>query len=227
MIRVLASVVLLGVAVTARANDPVEIATARITGPPGEPTPVRYLFGLHVATPVPSADVSDTDVGVHVGGTFTVMHTSVGVGLDFAYQYWPASTSFKETFNTLLRQGTWGFLELAGTPWRFSALQTTPYAKLVVPARNWGTTWLKVGAGLYLVNPNIRGVFTQDGLLVQTDHSKGVWIPGFNVSVGMDFLSSTIVAPGLEASFHYVGAKEDFGSDFRGFAAGMHVMFGR
>ena len=126
-----------------------------------------------------------------------------------------------------MKRDTWGFIELGGTRWSFTSLEATLHARLATAVGQWGTAWMKVGGGLFWVNPDLRGFIDQRGNYHDTSHSKSVYAFGFHPSVGLDFESLSVVKPGLSASFHYLGSKVDFGSDFRAVSVGMHLSIGR
>jgi hypothetical protein len=213
---------------TAQATGLVEVATARITGPSSEVVRLGGVIVLQLGVPIPSADVSDEDVGfdINLSATQTV-NSNFGVGAEVGYQHWAASNSYRESFDTMLRRETWGFIELGGTRWSFSSWEATLHARLACELGHWGTAWMKVGGGLFWVNPDLRGFIDQAGNYRATSHSKYVHVGGFHPSVGVDFPSLSVVKPGLSASLYYLRSQSDFGADFRAVSVGMHLSIGR
>jgi hypothetical protein len=216
-------------AVAARANEPVEIATAQITGPASQPGPGMYLeYGAQFAIPLATANTSHTELGLQAGLTLTQMLNPVaGFGVDVAYHDWPTSSEFKAGVNSLVRSASYNLLELGGTTWTFTALQATGHLKFAAPFNRRFVPWLQTGAGGYWVNPRIRGLIAPDGSFVSTKPSASKLMRGAYATVGIDFGSGPGAKVGLDATYDHIWSNEDFGADFGAFALGAHVLFGR
>jgi len=217
------------IATTAGAIDPIQLATADITGPPDTSSVPHWLeYGARFAIPLPAADIAGTEIGLETGVSLTEMKSpGVGLGLDFAYHYWPTSSEFKDKFNTLLRNETLNILKLGGTTWRLSALQMTVHLKFVAPVDRV-RPWLKFGAGVYVVDPHITGYHGDAGFFfVDAKPFPRKIVPGGCAGIGVDLLNTGSMRFGLDASYDRVWTKDAYGSDFDAFAVGGHLLFGR
>src|SRR5262249_22544792 len=140
-----------------RASEPVEVATAQITGP--APRHLRVSLGLEpiLSMPLRGYDVSDAEVGINAGAAITAMeHPAIGFAMDFMYHDWPTSNSFKERFNDLFRRATLNTLQLGGIGWRIHVLQATGGIKVTAPSGPV-RPWAKAEAGFYRIDPRTIG----------------------------------------------------------------------
>jgi len=216
------------IATTASAIDPIQLATADIIGPPDTSSVPHWLeFGARFAIPLPAADIG-AEIGLETGVSVTdMMGPTVGIGLDLAYHDWPASSHFKDTFNTQLRYGTLNTLELGGTTWRLSAVQMTGHFKFVAPVERV-RPWLKLGAGVYVVDPHITGYHGDAGFFfVDIGPFPRKVVPGGCAGIGVDLVNTRSMRFGLDASYDRVWTKDAYGSDLDAFAVGGHLLFGR
>lgn len=187
--------------------------------------------GAELHLPVPARDIGDSQLGADAGLTLTAMtNRFVGVGVDVAYHYWPASSAYRDGFNRYLR--TTRMESLVGSDWALSALQTTAHLKFVVPVSNRCEPWVQVGAGFYRVNFNLDerrppGTFGWVEGVTNTTVDLG----GYG-GVGLDVRVSPRVTLGVGTKYHYVisGKKSEFGyggindlQDVTAITAGLHV----
>jgi hypothetical protein len=217
------------IATTAGASDWIQLATADITGPPDTSSvPHSLEFGAQFAIPLPAADIASTVIGLETGVSLTeMMGPRVGIGLDLAYHYWPASSEFKDKFNTLLRYETLNILELGGTTWHLSAFQVTGHFRFVAPVERV-RPWLKLGAGVYVVDPHITGYHGDAGFFfVDARPFPRKVLPGGCAGIGVDLVNTGRMRFGLDASYDRVWAKDVYGSDFDAFSVGGHLLFGK
>jgi hypothetical protein len=167
-------------------------------------------FGL----PLPGGDVGASELGISAGVTATGMtHRYLNGGVDVVYQYWPASAAFKTAFDRRM----W-LLVIDEPDWAFSTLQITSHVKASVPLRGWLAPWIRVGAGIYRVDPNLE---------LFGHRLDAVYNPGSFGSVGVDFMTGARAGVGLHATYHHVWAEDSFGEDFTAFTAGLHLLFVR
>ena len=200
---------------------------------PGAPDTTAIWHGFEIgptfSMPIPAGSASPDELGMDVGLSFTTMgNPFLGIGVDVAYHYWPVSSEFKDSFNDILRPGTFNTLELGGTTWRPSALQLTGHLKLAAPPDRAWIPWLQAGAGLYHVDPNIAGYRGDAGFftitigpLNSTSHL------GYYFSTGVDFPTWPRTRLGLVGSYHRVMCADRYGSDLGIFSVGGHLLFGR
>ena len=224
--RVLACLCL---ATTAIAGQPIQVVTADITGPPDTSSVPHWVeFGAQFAIPLPTADIASTELGFKTGLSLTdMMSPGVGVGLDLAYHYWPASSEFKDKFNTRLRYETFNTLELGGTTWRLSALQMTGHFKFVAPVDRV-RPWLQFGVGTYLVDPHVSGYHGDAGFFfVDAKPFPTKFVAGGSAGIGVDLVNTGSMRFGLDASYDHLWSKEAYGSDFDAFTVGGHLLFGK
>jgi hypothetical protein len=217
------------VATASSAAEPIQLATADITGPRDTTSvPHGLEFGAQFAIPLPTADIAGTEMGLKTGVSLTNMKgPGVGVGLDLAYNSWPASSGFKDKFNTLLRYETLNTLKLGGTTWRLSAVQVTGHFKFVAPIDRV-RPWLKIGAGGYVVDPHVSGYRGDAGFFfVDAGPFPKKAVPGWCAGIGVDLVNSGSLRFGLDASYDQLWTKDAYGSDFDAFTVGAHVLFGR
>jgi hypothetical protein len=213
-------------ATTARGAPAVQIATAQITGPPSTVRP-HGEFGFRFAVPVPTDQVSDSELGMNGGLTMTTMMNPVfGVGLDFGYHYWPASSAFRSEFNSHVRRSSSHLLELGGTSWRFSAFQAAMHVRFTAPLGRL-RPWFAMGPSVYWVDPNVRGIFDVDGVYHDVKVFKGIAVFGYSSSLGFDVATSPGARLGLQGSYDYLSSHGDLGSNFGAWSIGGHVLFGR
>ena len=216
-------------ATTAIADPPIQLATADITGPPDTSSVPHWLeFGAQFGIPLPAADIASTELGFKTGASLTEMLSpGVGVGLDLAYHYWPASSEFKDKFSTLLRYETLNTLELGGTTWRLSAVQMTGHLKFVAPVERM-RPWLQIGAGAYVVDPHVSGYHGDAGFFfVDAGPFPRKVVTGGCAGVGVDLVNNGSMRFGLDVSYDHLWSKDTYGSDFDAFAIGGHLLFGR
>ena len=216
------------VVTTAGAGEPIQIATADITGPREESSVPHWLeLGAHFAVPLPAADMSSTELGLETGMSLTdMMSPGVGVGLELAYHYWPASSEFKDRFNRRLRDETWNILELGGTTWHLSAFSTTGHFKFVVPVDRL-MPWLKIGGGVYVVDPHVTGYHGDAGFFfVDAGPFPRKVVPGACGSIGVDLVNTGSMRFGLDASYEHLVTAHSYGSNFEALAVGGHLLFG-
>jgi hypothetical protein len=193
----------------------------------------RTWIGPQLHFPLPTRDVGDTQLGVDAGVTLTRMKSAhVGVGLDLIYHYWPASSPYQAAFDRHLRSTR--FQTLESPTWAFSALQVTGHVKLVALVRKHYAPWAKVGVGGYRLNRNLEETRPEGTYAWVEGRDLGniSIVPGWCGGAGLDFSSSSRVALGLDATFHYVWSPDKAGPekgdvpDFTAFTIGMHVLFG-
>ena len=226
----LTAVVVLGglcLATTANAAAPLEILTADITGPPGEPAWRRWEIGAQFAIPLPAADVATTEMGLKTGLTLTgMLNANVGVGLDVVYHDWPTSDEFKANYNAFLRHETSSAVS-GTTTLRLSALQLAGHLKLSARSGGRMRPWLQVGAGAYFVDPNTS--FGSGDLIYVVGHDATLpqSVGGACGTVGVDLERSGSMKFGLDASYDHVWTKNTLGSNFDAFTVGAHLLFGR
>ena len=219
---------LLCVATAVKAREPVEIVTADITGAP-DTAAVRHglELGAQFSIPLSGADVASSELGMNAGLSLTSMSgPTLGIGLDLAYHYWPASNGFKQGFNSLLSRETFDLARLGGTTWKLSALQMTGHLKVVAPAVGRVRPWLKAGAGAYLVDPHTSGFSAQEfSFQVKIGPFPNEIVAGFSGIIGVDLLNRGRTSFGLDASYDHLWSHDALGSNFDALALGVHVLF--
>ncbi|MGH7741154.1 MAG: hypothetical protein ACRENS_03945, partial [Candidatus Eiseniibacteriota bacterium] len=186
-------------------------------------------FGSFFSAPIRAAGASRDEPGFDAGLNFTAMlNSSIGVGVDVAYHYWPVSTAFKDTFNTSLRDQTLNTLELGGTTWRLNTLQYTGHIKLAAPSYGALSPWLQIGAGLYRVDPNTTGYSGDAGFftvivqpLKRTSHF------GYNFTTGIDVSTGPRARLGIIGSYNWLNCHDTYNSNLGIFSIGVHALFGR
>ncbi len=193
--------------------------------------------GAQLHFPVPARDIGNTQLGVDAGATFTHMYGEhFGVGVDFAYHYWPASAGYTAAFDRYLRSTRLEALE--GSTWAFTALQYTGHVKLVAPEIRGCTPWAQVGAGTYRLNLNIdesrpNGTYAW----FTTPFPAIAGVGGGYGSVGLDVHLARRVLLGVDGTFHHVWSRREAEAifiwapasdlpDFSAFTLGTHVMIG-
>ena len=214
---------------SAGAWEPVQLQTAQLTVPRTEPGTLSHTFGLRVAFPIPSHDVSDSDLGLTAAFDWTALsHPSFGVGVDFGYHYWTVSSEFKESFNEYLRYYTFGFIELGGESWRLEAWHAGVHATAIAPVGGWTSLQLDLGIGAYEVDPNIEGFQADEGVWsISAPGWKPFWVVGFNGRADVDLVRRENLSFGLGVSYDHLVTTEELGSDFHAWAGGLRVRFGR
>jgi hypothetical protein len=187
--------------------------------------------------PVPAYDIGDSQLGVDAGVSVTHMENPhFGVGLDVMYHHWPASSAYTAAFDRYLR--TTRMEALVDPGWALSAFQFTGHVKVVAPPRGGCSPWLKLGAGAYRLDLNLDPR-RPDGTYswIEGPETGNVrLVAGGYGELGVDFLTSSAVVLGVDATFHYVwsgkrstwgfGGLNDF-QDFSALSVGGHMMFGR
>jgi len=193
--------------------------------------------GAQLHFPVPGRDISDRELGVDAGVTFTMMHNAyVGLGADVIHHYWPASAGYEAAFDRYLRSTT--FETLGGSHLAPTALQMTGHVKFFpLPGQRYAP-WMQVGLGAYRLNRHLesqRPEGTYAWVLGAGVSSINV-VPGGHVGVGLDFHVASPVALGVDATFHYLYARDksrhlvspffnDDLPDFSAFTIGTRVLF--
>jgi hypothetical protein len=189
--------------------------------------------GAQLHFPVPARDIGDSQLGMGAGVTLTQMkHANVGVGADLIYHYWPASAGYTAALDRHLRSTR--FQTLEGSTWAFMTLQVTGHVKLVAPAGRRYAPWLQVGAGAYRLDLNLDEQRPADTYAWVVGPGLGniSVVPGGYGGAGLDVHVSPAVVLGLDATYHYVRARDKSWSgvndlpDFSAFTIGAHVRFG-
>ena len=175
-------------------------------------------IGPQFAIPLPASDVGGKELGFSAGVTATDrQNRPVQVGVDVVYHYWPAAPEFKTGFDEVLKRRF--YLAINEPTWAFVAIQTTFNLKVDVPLGERFASWLKFGAGVYTIDRNIEGLWS-DGINVSSES-------GFYGSLGMDYKESAGRKIGLDATYHHLKTARPLGSDFTAFEIGAHMLFGR
>lgn len=214
----------------AKASPTIELITSRLTAPPDTVADRASLrYGARVAIPLPSDDVSGTEIGLNARLNLVDMATPwFGFNFALGYQYWPASTAFKSSFNETVRKTFWGLLELGGTSWEFSTFHAALQLRFEAPLGGPVRPWLEIGPSGALVDPHVRGFEDSAGNVVSSNLSfSNSLVAGFSSSIGFDVAASPSVRLGLHATYDHLASNHSFGSDFGAFSVGAHVMFGR
>ena len=189
-------------------------------------------FGAQLGFPIPGDDLGNDQLGVDAGLTFSHMKSPfIGIGVDVAYHYWPASASYKAAFDQFLRQTRYQVLD--GTSWAFDALQTTFHLRLAAPLMERHEAWMKIGGGVYRVDYNTQPP-SWEGTSVRVIgpmHDVET-VFGASASVGFDVRSTPGIALGLDGTYHYLSEEVLFGGQstmpsFSTFTVGLHLVFGR
>jgi hypothetical protein len=88
--------------------------------------------------------------------------------------------------------------------------------------------WLKLGAGVYVVDPHITGYHGDAGFFfVDARPFPRKVLPGGCAGIGVDLVNTGRMRFGLDASYDRVWAKDVYGSDFDAFSVGGHLLFGK
>jgi hypothetical protein len=192
-------------------------------------------FGPQIAWPLPGSDVGDNQLGMDAGVTiYSMKKSSIGIGADVIWHYWPASPGYKADIDRYLSQTRYQVID--GSSWAFSALQMTGHVRLAVPMMVRHEAWMKVGAGVYRVNhhlepPNWEGSPVR---VINLSTDEIVWVPGGYGTIGIDVRTSSSTVFGVDASYHHLtrqsepallGGRAKLPS-FSTFTMGLHVLFG-
>ncbi len=185
-------------------------------------------IGPTFSLPLPAASANRDVIGLDAGLSITAKPSRmVGLGVDVAYHYWPASAEFKQKFNDFLGEKTWNTLMLGGDAWGLQVVEYGGHVRIAAPDTYRVRPWLQVGAGLYKVDPHTSGYSGDAGFfwviarpLPRTEHF------GSSVTIGGDLFSARHARMGLDATYHYVGCRDTYGDDLRIFTLGAHVLFG-
>ena len=216
-------------ATTARAGEPLEVVTADVTGPQGEPGLFRnWELGAQLAIPLPVADIASHEVGIRTGAILTgMLNPNLGVGVALVYHHWPTSDGFRASYNALLRHETSKPALLGTTTLSVDALQMAGHLKFVAPRGGRLKPWLQIGAGAYIVDPNTA--FSDEDLIsvITLDATLAQVVAGASGTVGVDLVNGGRMKFGLDVSFDHLWSKDALGSDLDAVAVGGHLSFGR
>ncbi len=102
---------------------------------------------------------------------------------------------------------------------KWSAIQATAHAVLMVPVQGPVKPWLKGGLGVY----NAK-VAVETDVLGDDDESKSKL--GFNFGAGFNWSASSNVSLGVGGAYHIVPTEDDFGADANFFVFGVNLLWG-
>lgn len=207
-------------------------ALADQRAPLGSPPPDGYRFVVSPAVSMPLAvgsanrDQIGLDLGLSVSGPDGGAHSTIGV--DVAYHYWPVSAEFKRAFNDHLRSETLNTLMLGDGTWGLRVLQFGVHVRVASPAVSSAWPWLRIGVGVYRVDPYTEGYRGDAGFftvnvppLERTEH------PGTSIAVGTDAIGGRRVRMGVDATYHFVSCSDTYAKNLHVFALGVHGSFGQ
>ena len=196
------------------------------------PTLVRMQWGV----PLSAQDVGDDRPGRGGGVSVTHMGESfVGFGVDVLAHDWPASASYRESFDRYLRSTR--FETIRGTEWGFTALQMTAHVRLALPGALRFAPWMQVGGGAYRLDLNLNEVRTADtyAWVEGPEVSQKSWtVAGGYAEAGLDLHVFSRLALGMDLTVHDVITNRKgeglFASsrlpDFQALTFGTHLQFG-
>ncbi len=193
----------------------------------------RIEAGPYLAFPVPARDVGGSQLGVDAGASLSTLSSEgMGVGIDFAYHYWPASSGYRAAFDRYLRSNRLESLD--GSEWACSVFQLTGHLRYELSLPGAGRPWLQVGAGAYRVDYNLdeRRPAGTYSWVVGRGLGNSRLVGGGYVGSGLDMRVSPGVSLGLDATYHYLWMRhQGWGPndlpDFSVVTIGTHVLFGR
>jgi opacity protein-like surface antigen len=149
-----------------------------------------FWFGVMGGAAVPTGDFSDAaNTGFDFGGTGTWMVNEMwGVGADVAYHMWNGSDDLNSATQALLGDPS--------AEWKFSGVQATAHATLMIPSQAMVKPWIKAGLGLYNLGAKLE---TSSG---DADDSESNF--GFNAGAGLNWAATSNMAVGIGAAFHQI-----------------------
>src|SRR5262245_31481676 len=205
-------------------------ATTDQAGQPDEPP--RGTHGIEIgptfSMPLPVGSANHDQLGLDAGlsCTWSTENPYLGLGVDFAYHYWPVSAEFKQEFNHILRAETWQTLQLGGGAWGLQVIEFGLHLRVAPPMARGARPWLQVGAGTYHVDPNTSGYSGDAGFftvtappLERTQHLGG------SVAVGAELFDGRYARVGLRGTYHVVDCSRRYGKDLQVFTLGAHALF--
>jgi len=188
----------------------------------------QFEIGPRFAFSVPTGDSGiGADLGFNAGARATFMGgTTVGFCAELGYHRWPGSPYANATADAFF-SGVSG-AAITGSKLTLSAFEATGSVKVVPPVKGPVSPWVRVGAGLYRVNTNLRVPKDQleaAGWQVQNESSNNASYEfGYVGGVGLGFKSGGRIRPGLEASYHYLVGKDDSGAHRTVFTIGVYLL---
>src|SRR5262245_22196943 len=204
--------------------------TANQAERPGERS--RGAHGIEIgptfSLPLPVGSANHDQMGLDAGlsCTWSTENPYLGLGVDFAYHYWPVSAEFKQEFNHLLRAETWQTLQLGGGAWGLQVIEFGLHLRVAPPMARGARPWLQIGAGTYHVDPNTSGYSGDAGFftvtappLERTQHLGG------SLAVGAELFDRRYARVGLRGTYHVVDCSRRYGKDLQGLKLGAHALF--
>ena len=183
---------------------PVLALAAFLAGAPAYALGGGIVFGVQGGGGVPTGDYGDEfSSGFNLGGTVDFMLMPMfGLGADLGYFSNNAKDEVNQEFSDSLSAA-------AGTPItgeiKANALQYGAHATFMPPVPGGFHPYLQAGVAQY--NTKLR--FEGGGVKVDVESNQ----VGFNVGGGAMFSVAPLVGVGVDAHYHNVGTKDDFGAD--------------
>ncbi|MFN8588837.1 MAG: hypothetical protein U0704_13670 [Candidatus Eisenbacteria bacterium] len=179
------------------------------------------------ALPLPYATANRSVSGLDVGLSATVLeNASAGMGFDYAYHYWPVNDAFKRAVSTDLRNSTLTAVEFGPGTWGLQVVQMTGHLAIESPALAGRTVWLRVGGGVYRVDPNTTGYSGDAGFfIVNMPPLKRTFHRGAYVMAGGDVFGVGPMRVGLDALYHHAWTRNSWLADLDVWSVGAHARF--
>jgi hypothetical protein len=184
-------------------------------------------IGPTVSLPMPVASANRDEIGLDVGVSCTAKtERSSGIGLNFAYHYWPVAAEFKQQFNHFLGNQSFRMLELGGGAWGLQVLEFSGHVRVAGSALEGARPWLQIGLGVYHIDPHTTGLIVNAGSTSARVPPLGSSTqPGFSVAAGADPFGTPHARMGANATYHFVWCENRYGENLQVFTLGVHAIF--
>jgi hypothetical protein len=188
----------------------------------------QFEVGPRVAFSVPTGRSGiGADLGFNAGVRAIFMSgPKVGFCAELGYHRWPGSPYANAEFDAFF-SGVSG-AAITGSKLTLSALEATGSVRVAPPVRGPVSPWIRVGAGLYRVNTNLRlpkDALEAAGWQVQNESwNSASYEFGYMGSAGVGFKSGGRIRPGIDAFYHYLVKKDDSGAHLTVFTIGVYLL---